>query len=114
MTRKTTTPLNEVTILSRAAKIDDLPKLIKMCLPKQGCIEVQNDQDGKEHAWHTNETDKTIVVLEGALCFYWAGRHTICTAGDVIQFPKLTLHASLALQAGAKYIITFAEVEFPQ
>ena len=43
-----------------------IPDLIFNALPDQGCIEIQRDVPGKEHAWHTHETDETIVVLDGS------------------------------------------------
>lgn len=102
---------NEVRIHSAKADINQLPDLIEACLPAQGCVEVQHDQAGKEHAWHTHDTDETIVVLDGMLRFYWEGGEAICKSGDVIELPRGTLHGSVAMEGGAKYIITFENVE---
>lgn len=101
----------DVRIHSARADVKQLPNLIEACLPKQGCVEVQHDQEGKEHAWHTHDTDETIVMLDGALRFYWEGGEAICKSGDVIELPKGTRHGSVALAGGAKYIITFETVE---
>lgn len=99
------------TVKRKSANITDFATLILKCSPKQGCFEVQTDQGGKEHAWHSHPTDETIVVLEGALKFYWEGGETVCDAGDVIELPKNTRHGSVALGDYARYIITFEHVE---
>jgi quercetin dioxygenase-like cupin family protein len=92
------------------AEFATIDRLIAACLPRQGSIEIQQDQEGKEHAWHTHPTDETIVMLEGALRFYWADNEVICGPGDVIYLPKGTRHGSIGLKGGAKYIITFETV----
>jgi quercetin dioxygenase-like cupin family protein len=87
-----------------------IDSLIAACLPRQGSIEIQQDQEGKEHTWHTHPTDETIVMLEGALRFYWDNEEKVCGPGDVIHLPKGTRHGSVGLAGGAKYIITFETV----
>jgi quercetin dioxygenase-like cupin family protein len=87
-----------------------IPPLIEECLPAQGSIEVQHDERGKEHAWHTHPTDETIVVLSGSLKFYWEGGERVCGPGDVIQLANGTRHGSVAL-ATSRYIITFSKVD---
>ena len=84
--------------------------IVNACLPAQGAIEFQQDQEGKEHAWHTHDTDETIIVVEGMLKFYWENGTEICQAGDVIELAKGTKHGSIAINGAAKYIITFEHV----
>jgi quercetin dioxygenase-like cupin family protein len=88
----------------------NLADIINACLPEQGAIEFQHDQEGKEHSWHTHDTDETIVVIDGALQFYWENGKEICQAGDVIELPKGTKHGSIAINGDAKYIITFENI----
>ena len=102
---------SEVCIRSSLVNVKNLFEVINACLPKQGAIEVQHDQEGKEHSWHTHETDETIVVLEGKLQFYWEGGKEICQAGDVIELPRGTKHGSIALDSNAKYIIIFEHID---
>ncbi|MGP9819827.1 cupin domain-containing protein [Salinarimonas sp. NSM] len=85
--------------------------LISAALPEQGCVEVQRDQAGKEHAWHMHGTDETIVVLDGSLRFYWEDGEEICGPGDVIRLPSGARHGSIALDTGAIYMIAMRDVE---
>lgn len=101
-----TTPL----IQKLNPEFSSLDAVVTACMPKQGSIELQHDQAGKEHAWHTHPTDETIVVLDGKLRFYWDDGEAICGRGDVVQLPQGTRHGSVALEGGAKYIITFEKV----
>jgi len=91
-----------------------IPDLIFNALPNQGCVEIQRDVPGKEHAWHTHETDETIVVLDGSLRFYWEQGERICFPGDVISLPCGALHGSVALDKGAVYLIAFHAVKLWQ
>ena len=79
--------------------------LIAKMLPRQGCVEVQHDQPGKEHAWHTHPTDETLVILEGSVRFYFEGGERICRSGDVIHLPAFKRHGSIALDDGCVYLI---------
>ena len=88
----------------------NLNELIFRSLPDQGCIEVQRDVTGKEHAWHTHKSDETIIVLDGSLRFYWEEGECICFPGDVVALPAGTLHGSVALDGGATYLIAFHDV----
>jgi mannose-6-phosphate isomerase-like protein (cupin superfamily) len=88
----------------------DVAGLIRKALPDQGCIEVQRDVPGKEHAWHTHEVDETIIILDGGLRFYWHGGERLCRPGDVIALAAGTPHGSVALAAGATYLIAFHTV----
>ena len=87
------------------ADIDNIQGLIFKALPDQGCIEVQRDVAGKEHAWHEHEVDETIVVIDGSLKFYWDKGERVCFPGDVISLSAGSLHASEALDKGATYLI---------
>lgn len=89
---------------------NNLWAIINQCLPEQGAIEVQHDREGKEHPWHTHNTDETIVVLEGKLRFYWETGKEICQVGDVIELPKGVKHGSIAIGGDAKYIIGFERI----
>ena len=94
------------------AKVDpsNLGPLILQARPIQGCIEVQRDVPGKEHAWHQHKVDETIVVLDGSLKFYWTEGERICVPGDVISLPANSPHGSQALDKGATYLIAFHAV----
>ena len=43
------------TSLVNPKKIIDL---VNICLPEQGAIEFQRDKEGKEHFWHSHDTDE--------------------------------------------------------
>ena len=101
---------SNVRIRSSLVNPKDLMSIINSCLPKQGAIEVQHDQEGKEHSWHTHDTDETIIVLDGMLRFYWENGEDTCQAGDVIELPKGARHGSIAINGDAKYIITFERI----
>lgn len=94
------------------SKVDpaNIGGLIIKSLPEQGCIEVQRDVPGKEHAWHEHKVDETIVVLDGSLRFYWSDGERICFPGDVISLPAGSPHGSQALEQGATYLIAFHTV----
>jgi len=93
------------------ANYSDLAKLIRTALPHQGAIEVQRDVPGKEHTWHHHQVDETIIVIEGALRFYWQEGERVCFPGDVISLPAGSLHGSEALDKGAIYVIAFHAVD---
>ena len=94
-------------IFSTTIDTSDLRPLIERLLPDQGCIEVQRDVAGKEHAWHRHATDETLVILDGRVRFYWDQGETVCGPGTVISLPAGTLHGSVALEGGATYLIAF-------
>lgn len=85
----------------------NLRPLIDKLLPDQGCIEVQRDVEGKEHGWHSHDTDETLVIIDGRVRFYWDQGQKICTPGTVISLPAGMLHGSVALEGGATYLIAF-------
>jgi quercetin dioxygenase-like cupin family protein len=89
----------------------DLKPLVDRLLPDQGCIEVQRDVEGKEHAWHTHGTDETLVILSGQLRFYWDSGEKIAGPGTVIALPAGMPHGSVALEGGATYLIAFDHVD---
>lgn len=99
--------ISSIEVKHRDISSDNLMQVIEMCLPEQGAIEVQHDQPGKEHPWHSHDTDETIILLSGSLKFYWEGGEIICKSGDVINLPKGERHGSIAMDKGAKYIIAF-------
>ncbi|WP_330647174.1 cupin domain-containing protein [Thioclava sp. FTW29] len=103
----TATPSVKQIALAKA----DYWSIIEKLMPQQGCIEVQQDAPGKEHAWHQHPTDETLVVLEGQARFYWEGGEQICGAGAVISLPAGVRHGSVALDEGVRYLISFHAVE---
>ena len=84
-----------------------LDEIVLKCLPEQGCVEIQRDAPGKEHAWHRHDTDETIVVLDGSLQFFWEHGEAVCERGDVIRLPRGTPHGSRATGSAATYLISF-------
>ncbi len=74
-------------------------------LPSQGSIEVQKDCPDKYHSWHRHDIDETLVILKGGLTFYYYDQVVPCSAGQIIYLPKNILHASMANQSGAVYLI---------
>lgn len=103
-------PGKSVVVHSGAADLSDFKELVELCLPEQGCVEVQNDQSGKEHPWHQHHTDETIVVLRGQLLFYWEDGEAVCKPGDVIELPRGVKHGSKASFGDVQYMISFANV----
>lgn len=99
-------------IFTMKADTSDLYPLIEQLLPDQGAIEVQRDVPGKEHAWHTHDTDETLVIIDGEVRFYWDGGERICGKGTVISLPAGTRHGSVALDRGATYLIAFHTAKF--
>ena len=94
-------------IFSMETDPSNLVSLIEKLLPDQGAIEVQRDVPGKEHPWHTHETDETLVIIDGSVRFYWDQGEKVCEKGTVISLPAGTLHGSVALDDGATYLIAF-------
>ena len=94
-------------IFSMNTDVSDIWPLIQKLLPDQGCIEVQRDVPGKEHAWHQHDCDETLVILQGRVRFYWDNGEKSCGPGTVISLPAGTRHGSVALESGATYLIAF-------
>jgi len=101
-------------IFSTNVDTTHLGPLLDRLLPDQGSIELQRDVEGKEHCWHRHETDETLVILEGAVRFYWDQGERICAPGTVISLPAGMMHGSIALDGGATYLIAFHQVDLPQ
>ncbi|MFT3811996.1 MAG: cupin domain-containing protein [Acidovorax sp.] len=80
-------------------------EIIHELIPAQGKILIQSDQPAKEHDWHQHETDETLVVLQGAMDFYYDNQRMRCMAGDMIQLGVGTRHKSIASPQGAIYLI---------
>lgn len=94
-------------IFSMKTDTSDLAPLVEKLLPDQGAIEVQRDVPGKEHPWHTHDTDETLVIIKGSVLFYWDQGEKVCGKGTVISLPAGTPHGSVALDDGATYLIAF-------
>jgi mannose-6-phosphate isomerase-like protein (cupin superfamily) len=94
-------------VFDNAVKVPPLPRLVLGLLPHQGCIELQRDASAKEHAWHSHQTDETLIILDGALTIFWGDRQQLCGPGAVIRLPAGTRHKSIASQLGATYVIVF-------
>lgn len=105
---------NDVRIFTTKVDVTDLAALLEKVLPDQGGIEIQRDVEGKEHTWHRNPSDETIVILEGALRFYWDQGEKICGRGTVISLPAGMMRGSVALKGGATYLIAVHPVDLPQ
>lgn len=88
-------------------------KILNACMPIQGCVEIQNDAHGKIHDWHHHDTDETLVILDGAILFFWEGGEALCKKGDVIRLPKGVRHGSRAIDGKVRYLISFHSVAFP-
>ncbi|MGS4946911.1 cupin domain-containing protein [Meridianimarinicoccus sp. RP-17] len=101
-------------IFTTQVDVTDLRALLDRVLPDQGAIELQRDVEGKEHTWHRNPTDETIVILDGALRFYWDQGEKICGSGTVISLPAGMMRGSVALKGGATYLVAFHPVDLPQ
>lgn len=84
---------------------------IKAILPEQGSVELQRDQPGKLHDWHSHDTDETLFILEGGLSVQieddGAITEFMVKPGDDISLPKGTKHRSTASEEGAIYAIAF-------
>lgn len=84
---------------------------IKRALPHQGAVEVQQDQPGKVHDWHTHDTDETLLILEGSLVVQVEDGDAVVQRQYVpterILLPKGTKHKSVASEEGAIYVIAF-------
>jgi quercetin dioxygenase-like cupin family protein len=80
------------------------PAILEL-LPTQGCVELQHDAAGKVHHFHTHPVDEILLIIKGALKFWWEGEMRIVRPGDTIILPAGTLHQSEALEGGAIYAI---------
>ncbi len=110
----TTAADRDFRIFSTRIDTNDLGPLLDRLLPDQGAIEVQRDVPGKEHAWHTHDTGETLVILDGAVRFYWDRGEHICSGGTVISLPAGMKHGSVAMEKGATYLIAFHQADVPR
>lgn len=94
-----------ITINPGQADVNDPANLIFGILPEQGSIEVQRDAPGKLHDWHKHDTDETLIIVGGAVRFFWENGERTCRPGDVINLPAGDRHGSEALDDGATYLI---------
>lgn len=99
-----------ITIVPGLTDVNDLANLILGILPEQGSIEVQRDAPGKLHDWHKHDTDETLIIIGGAIRFFWENGETTCKPGDVINLPAGDRHGSEALGDGATYLIAFRRI----
>lgn len=80
--------------------------------PKQGGIELQTDQAGKVHAWHSHSVKETLIVLDGQMTLEWAEGDPTNVVGSaevgpgaVINLPANTIHQSTSRGGGCRYLI---------
>ncbi len=82
-------------------------------LPQQGGIELQHDQPGKVHSWHSHSVHETLVVLDGSMVLEYVAeqdgtrsvRSGEAAAGARIELPANTIHQSTAMDDGCSYFI---------
>lgn len=79
-------------------------------LPETGSVEVQRDTPGREHRTHTHPTDETLLIVDGAIKFYWDGDEAECDSGDRLLLPAGTPHGSVAGPSGCVYVIAMETV----
>lgn len=80
--------------------------------PAQGGIELQTDQAGKVHAWHSHSVKETLIVLDGHMTLEWADgspRNVVGSVevgpGSVINLPANTIHQSTNHDNVCRYLI---------
>ncbi|MGD8106384.1 cupin domain-containing protein [Pantoea sp. FN0302] len=79
--------------------------LLYRMLPDQGCIEFQRDAANKTHAWHQHQNSETLLIIEGALDFFYEDEVRTCWPGDIIYLPSMLRHQSVASNNGCVYAI---------
>jgi FPC/CPF motif-containing protein YcgG/quercetin dioxygenase-like cupin family protein len=86
-----------------------LPDRLAELLPVQGSMELQRDQPGKTHNWHSHSESEELFVLTGEVLLFWndgsVRRERLCGAGSRIILPAGTVHGSTAGADGAVYVI---------
>jgi quercetin dioxygenase-like cupin family protein len=86
-----------------------LPADVLAILPRQGSMELQQDQPAKTHDWHQHSVDEELFVLAGGVTLFWLDdgeRHSRrCPPGTWITLPAGTRHGSTAGEHGAIYLI---------
>lgn len=106
-------PEPDFSVFTSQINTSDLRSLIESSLPDQGHIEVRRDVPGKDHPLRCGEAEETLIVLAGRLQCYWDGGEKIATTGSVIVFPAGFTYGTIALGAGATYLIVFDHVKMP-
>jgi len=98
--------------MSPAFTVEERPDLsggLLALLPRQGSFELQNDQPGKLHSWHSHDLDEELFVMVGEALLFWEENGTlhtrVCPSGTWITLPAGTVHGSIAGPAGAIYMI---------
>lgn len=105
--------LQDFSVFTSRIDTSDLGPLIDSSLPDQGYIEVRRDVPGKHHSPHNSEKDQTLIVLAGQLRCYWDRGENIAATGSVVAFPTGFTYGTIALDAGATYLIVFDHVKMP-
>ena len=91
----------------------DLAGAAERYLPVQGGIELQRDQPGKVHSWHSHSVHETLVVLDGQLFVEFVEQadagpvvHSATAGQGVrIELSAKTVHQSTAGSDGCVYFI---------
>jgi quercetin dioxygenase-like cupin family protein len=78
-------------------------------LPRQGGVEVQRDEPGKVHDWHSHDVHETLVVLSGGMDLEFVADGEIAGTGaeahSRVELPRHTVHRSTARATGCVYVI---------
>ncbi len=64
-----------------------------------------SDPPGRVYAPHVHERDESLWMIAGGMTFEIDGRSYRLEAGDRLQLPRSTMHAALAHEDGARYLI---------
>jgi len=64
-----------------------------------------SDPPGRAYAPHVHERDESLWMIAGGMTFEIDGRSYRLEAGDRLQLPRSTMHAALAHEDGARYLI---------
>ena len=92
-----------------------LADAVHTLLPPTGSVEVQRDTPGREHAEHQHPTPETLLIVDGAITFWWRdadGQRQEAPAGpgDRLLLPAGTRHGSVAGDQGCVYVIALQYV----
>jgi hypothetical protein len=82
-----------------------LDAAVQSLLPRQGSVEVQQDEAGRWHPLHTHPVDETLHVVAGRLAFHVHGQQFNAGPGTTIRLPAGTPHSSVAGPDGCIYLI---------
>ncbi len=64
-----------------------------------------SDPPGRAYAPHAHERDESLWMIAGAMTFEIDGRAYRLEAGDRLTLPRGVVHAALAHDDGARYLI---------